>query len=364
MTRSKQKLTIGVAAFGAICLVAFAFRGCLQSTTTQPTAAESVAIAPPTAREPTPAESARKGQIYYHRDAGLAKILPGEGLITKLPEVPIPDSENYQIQSDRLSPDATRMAFGKAVIRKADTGYGAYPPDAIYVRQIATTDAAELLVKMEGTEIHNFVWSPDGKKLAFTSWEPTGIRNWVVDATIKKVQEVKLPTYYAPDGTAHPMSIAAWSPDGQWFAVADEGLLYLVTLDMTGPIWKWSGRKRLTKERESILGGTCSFSPDGQKVIFVALHGGMRMSLQLAEVEGGQERALVAAGSVTDLSACWSPDGRRVAYSAAWLDPSGKRAGRSGIYLVGVDGIGAEPTPVLEEVHPPEITRLRLIDWR
>lgn len=98
--------------------------------------------------------------------------------------------------------------------------------------------------------------------------------------------------------------------------------------------------------------------------IYYHRDGGMRMSLQMAEAEGGQERALVAAGSVTDLSACWSPDGRRVAYSAAWLDPSGKRAGRSGIYLVGVDGIGAEPTPVLEEVHPPEITRLRLIDWR
>jgi Tol biopolymer transport system component len=271
---------------------------------------------------------------------------------------------NYQIQSDRLSPDATRMAFGKAVLKETDKGFGAFPPDAIYVRNIATTDAAELIVKIEGAEIHNAIWSPDGSKLAFTAWEPPGgIRNWVVDARTKKVQEVKLPRYNR-DGKENSMTFAAWSPDGEWFAVADEGLLYLITMDMTGPIWKWSGRKRLTRERESILGGTCSFSPDGRYVIFTALHGDQRMSLQLAEVDGGAERTLVAAGSLTDIYACWSPDGQRVAYSAAHLDSPGKRAGRSGIYIVNADGTSEKPSPVLEEVHPPEIIRLRLIDWR
>jgi len=359
MTQSKQKLTIGLTAVGAICIAAFAFRGCTRAE--QPNTGKGAAIAPPPAPEPTPADSARKGQIYYHRDAGLAKILPGEGLITNLPDVPLPDSQNYQIQSDRLSPDATRMAFGQAVIRKTDNGFSSFPPDAIYVRTIATTDPAELLAKSEGTEMHNFLWSPDGKKVAFTSWKaPDGNRNWVVDTTTKEVHEMKLPRY-----KEHSMTLAAWSPDGKWFAVADhEGLLYLITMDMTGPIWKWSGRQRLTREQESILGGTCSFSPDGRSVIFTVLHGDQGMSLQMAEVDGGAERALVAAGSFSDIYGCWSPDGQRVAYSAAHLDSSGKRAGRSGIYVVGVDGNGEQPTTVLEEVHPPEIIRLRLIDWR
>src|SRR5436190_3070787 len=236
MKPGNQKLTIGLAAVAAVCIAALLFRGCRalerpvtgEATAPRTASGEAAAILPPPAPQPSAADSAKKRQIYFHRDTRLAKILPGEGLITNFPDVPFPAASTYQIQSDRLSPDETRMAFGQAVVRKTDAGlFGTWPPDSIYVRNITTTDPGELLIKMEGAEIHNFIWSPDGKKLAFTSWEPTGIRNWVVDATTKKVQEVKLPTYYTPDGKAHSMSLAAWSPDGQWFAVADEGRLYL-----------------------------------------------------------------------------------------------------------------------------------------
>lgn len=88
------------------------------------------------------------------------------------------------------------------------------------------------------------------------------------------------------------------------------------------------------------------------------------MALWTAAVGGNDERMLVPPERFTDLYAAWSPDGRRIAFSGAHLDSSGKRAGQCGIYILDVAGSDAEPTPVLEEVHPPELIRLRLIDWR
>jgi Tol biopolymer transport system component len=120
----------------------------------------------------------------------------------------------------------------------------------------------------------------------------------------------------------------------------------------------------LTKEPLSILGATCAFSPDGRKVLFVALDEGVRMALHVVNVEGNEERTLVKPGKFSDLYACWSPDGRRIAFSFAHLDSSGKRAGKSGIYIIAAEGTGDDPAPVMEEYHPPEQFRLRLVDWR
>jgi dipeptidyl aminopeptidase/acylaminoacyl peptidase len=186
-----------------------------------------------------------------------------------------------------------------------------------------------------------------------------------VDVATKALHELKLPIRHAADGKEYALAIAAWAPEGNWFAAGDEGLLYLVEIkNRTGPVWSWSGRGRLTKDPHQILGGTCFFSPDGRKVLFVTVDEGSRMALQTAEIKGGEERLLVAPGEFTDLFACWSPQGDRIAFSGARLDASGKRAGQSGIYVIPADGSSADPAPVLEEFHPPEQFRLRLVDWR
>lgn len=145
--------------------------------------------------------------------------------------------------------------------------------------------------------------------------------------------------------------------------VGDDGWLYLVTMEQKGTGWSWSGKKRVTVERQSILTPTCTFSPDGRRVVFVAIEN-VGMSLHVVDTEIGDQRIVVAGGKLTDLSPAWSPDGRRIGYSGAHLDEAGQRAGRSGIYTIEADAADTEPAPVLEEVHPPEILRLRLVDWR
>src|SRR4029077_15377832 len=134
----------------------------------------------PLAPEATPEQSARKGQIYFHRDLSLARILPGEGIVTRFPDLARQGLDlQYQIQSDRLSPDATRMIYGTAVVKKVGDGYGSFPPEAIYLRNIATSGPGERLVAMEGSELHAFFWSPDGAHVPSPSWDSSrGARHW------------------------------------------------------------------------------------------------------------------------------------------------------------------------------------------
>jgi len=316
---------------------------------------------------PTAAQSARRGQIYYHRETSLFRIIPGEGIVTRLADLAENGLVPYQIQSARLSPDATRVAYGNAATRPVGNGlFGSFLPEAIFVRYVTASKPGEKIASLEGSEIHVLFWSPDSRQVAFTSWDSeTGVRNWVVDVAAKALHELKLPKFNAPDGNEYSLAVAAWSPDGDKFAAGDEGFLYLVEMkNKTGPVWSWSGRGRLTKDLHQILGGTCSFSPDGRQVLFVTVDEGARMALQTAEVGGAEERLLVAAGGFAYLYGCWSPDGKSIAFSGTRLDASGKRVGQSGIYVVPADGSGESPTPVLEEVHPPEQFRLRLVDWR
>src|SRR5262249_40127994 len=199
-----------------------------------------------------------------------------------------------------------------------------------------------------------FFWSTDGDKLAFVTWDKeNNTRNWVTDVKTKKTDEVKLPRYKFED-KEYMMGVEAWSPDGKWF-LANGGGLHVVGTDGTGA-------NGVTKEEKGILAGSCSFSPDGRRVLFVVVHDGHSETLHVADVDGGKEWALLDATNFTDVHACWSPDGRRVAYSATPLDSAGKRQGETSLCVVDADGKNS--TTLLTEKHDPNLIWLRLVDWR
>jgi Tol biopolymer transport system component len=305
-------------------------------------------------RNSKPTEPAKAGRIYYHLDFHVATVQPDGQEPMELARPADADILGYNILSDRLSPDGKRIAFGKAVMKEVDGQLGAFPPDRIYVRDVAKTDAADLLVEKEGVEIHNFVWSPDGDKLAFTTWDKENARrNWIVDAKSKRIEEVKLPRFKLDD-KEYTMAVEAWSPDGKHFLAGGNGL-HLVKTDGTGA-------KRLTKEHKGLFGGHCQFSPNGRNVLFVVVHEGQSMTLHVADLAGGKERTLVEARSFTDLRGGWSPDSHRVAYSGTPLTADGKRAGETSLFVVDADG--RNRTTILTEIHDPDVIRLRLIDWR
>src|SRR5262245_18359124 len=85
----KRNLAIGLAALVVLATVAaLSLRGCnppghvaQQDVSQLAMAGSAAAVVAPASPVPTAEQSARKGQIYYHREMLLSKIIPGEGFV-------------------------------------------------------------------------------------------------------------------------------------------------------------------------------------------------------------------------------------------------------------------------------------------
>ena len=169
----------------------------------------------------------------------------------------------------------------------------------------------------------NFVWSPDGTRLAY----PSGGNIYVV--------EVVAPG--GGDSTAAPVNISygkpagsqdiepSWAPGGGRLVISNAtdcpGCSDLYTLNADG-----TGRTQLT----SAIGAEANprWSPVGQQIAYEYLNGGRDLYVVNADGTGAVK---VSGGLGTFGTAAWSPDGTRVAFISGI---GGK------VYVAGADGSG------------------------
>jgi RNA polymerase sigma factor (sigma-70 family) len=305
------------------------------------------------AKKPDQANPAKVSRLYFHLDLKLATTRPDGSEPDNVADFTRDALDGYQSHSARLSPDGKRLAYGKAVRKDLDGAIAVGPPDNIYLRDLAT-GGDTLLVEMSGREMHNWCWRADGSELAFSTFDrDASFRSWVADVKTKKIREVKMPRY-SHDGKEHGMAMQAWSPEGKQFAASGNGL-HLVTADGTAV-------RRLAPAGVSVMGGTCQFSPDGRRVFFVKVNKGQSRSLYVTDTATGKARPVVEASNLTDVQAVWSPDGRRIAFSATMLDEDGNRMGETSLFVCDADG--KNTTTVRTERHEPNIVKLVLTGWR
>jgi TolB protein len=144
-------------------------------------------------------------------------------------------------------------------------------------------------------------WSPDGRQLAYVSFETQKAVVWVQDVVTGQRRAVA--------NFRGSNSAPAFSPDGSQLAVTltREGLSQLYLLPVAG-----GEPRRLT--RSNAIDTEPCFSPDGKQIYFVSDRGGGPQIYRMPAAGGNAER--VTFNGSYNISPAISPDGRTMAYIA------------------------------------------------
>ena len=164
-------------------------------------------------------------------------------------------------------------------------------------------------------------WSPDGNKIAFSSWVDNKPQIFVVNADGSDEHRLS-------NNTEGGADIPLWSPDGKkilFAAYPKSGDPHATMMDADG------SNIHLLTSGQFVQG----WSADGQKILFVAVTpaddgGGPNFELWAMDADGHNPVHLLHSNSA-DMSADWSADGKRIVFSSM-------RTGNLQIYLMDADG--------------------------
>jgi Tol biopolymer transport system component len=210
------------------------------------------------------------------------------------------------------SPDGQWLAFHSHRSRTPVSFYGAAgSTDDLYLRRVSGGVADEIRLTDFGWEDGAADWSPDGRRLAFDSWDrggPAGVsKPWIVTIDPSTGEPLRVDRLSLPDPIKNG-SCESWSPKGDEIAFEEHTqgngrILWVVSLD---------GKRadKIVEYTGSTYGGL-DWTPDGKTIVFGGL-AGERMQIFAVPRFGGAPRQL------TDDSANFmhpqvSPDGRWIA---------------------------------------------------
>jgi TolB protein len=170
-----------------------------------------------------------------------------------------------------------------------------------YELQIADADGERAQYLLRSNEpIISPVWSPEGRRIAYVSFESKKPVVYVHHLSENKRQVVA--------SFRGSNSAPAWSPDGKTIAVvlSVEGgsQIYLISADGSGPRRRISNSASIDTEPR--------YSPDGKWIYFTSDRGGSPQIYRMAS-SGGEPQRVTFRGSY-NVSPRPSPDGRLLAY--------------------------------------------------
>jgi TolB protein len=211
-------------------------------------------------------------------------------------------------------------------------------------------------------------WSPDGSKIAFTSYRSGGEEIWTMDPEGGSLTQLTRNTHgdwspaWSPDGnliaftsdqtglnqiwlmnadgshqralTSYPKESSIWNRDPSW---SPDGKKLIYTSNRSGKDENWI-MDLSTKETWLHSDGMAehwhpSFSPNGEQILFSSNMTG-EWGLWLSDLSGkGLIRMVPERKFDNNPAAAWSPDGGRIVFRTAEAD----------LWLINADGTGATP---------------------
>jgi TolB protein len=163
-------------------------------------------------------------------------------------------------------------------------------------------------------------WTPDNKKIAFTSYLKRNPDLYLIDLDGKALQRFS----YSPGLNASP----SWAPDGKEIALmmGMDGKSEIVLIDANG-----KNPKKLTESHGNEA--SPSWSPDGKRIAFVSDRSGSPQIYVMGR-DGSNARRLTFEGNY-NTSPAWSPKGDRIAFC-------GRAGGRFEVFVIRPDGTGLQ----------------------
>ena len=225
-------------------------------------------------------------------------------------------TKNFFLESYPVwSPDGKKLAYsyvsgGQLVVASVDEA-----GDLKLTNSVATRNVSQ----------HPTVWSPDSQRLAFSVEEKDG-RNlglfiYTVGADGSETQRIGETT-----------TLPTWSPDGERLAFArsddESASIYTIRHDGTDLLEIWSSGP----DEKGMNVKSVAWSPDGSEILVVSRGPGSEIRLgydrpywtnQLWAItpDGDQNRSLISSEYLLRFrDAVWSPDGSRIA-AVAWDHP-------------------------------------------
>ncbi|TLU70545.1 S41 family peptidase [Lichenicoccus roseus] len=216
-------------------------------------------------------------------------LVPDDGALTGARTVPVGDhiraeDDDYDVDY-RLSPDGTRVVFSaRGDIMVVPTGSGS-------VHDLTGTP---------GVQEDNPVWSPNGRRIAYTT-DADGEKRLAV-RPVDGGPEIQL-TRFNSGFLFEPV----WSPDGKWLAVHDGAhRLWLVPADGSGTV------RQVAYNRFHYMHETdehdAAFSPDGRWLAFSTSRTTRLRALHLYDVTRGID-TVVSQPENSDYRPAFSADG-------------------------------------------------------
>ncbi|KAA0890581.1 Tol-Pal system beta propeller repeat protein TolB [Pusillimonas sp. ANT_WB101] len=169
-----------------------------------------------------------------------------------------------------------------------------------YELQIADADGQNPQVMLRSKQsIISPSWSPDGKRLAYVSFELN--KPVVYVQTLASGQRVPLANFKGNN------SAPSWAPNGQQLALvlSRDGISQIYTISADG-----SGLRRVM--RSPLIDTEPQFTPDGGSLIFTSDRGG-NPQIYKVPLSGGNAQRITFNGSY-NISPAISPDGNKLVY--------------------------------------------------